>query len=172
MANLNMELNLSFLPRTTTLTSIRKSLMSEPRRNQRHRRCILEKSQTGLDIFKTVIVEDVITAVRASPSKQCASLLLQTSILKEVITLHPTSQLFQHVDYRWMFSTNMVARYCYAIFEESWGRRVVSIKLSSGLKSTIPFEIPRRNLCQPSTYRLPQRVSLVSNNQWSYGRHH
>ena len=54
----------------------------------------------------------------------------------------------------------MKACYCYAAVEESWTGRVFSIKLSSGFKSSVPFESPRKD-CQPSTYRLPQRVSLV-----------
>ena len=59
----------------------------------------------------------------------------------------------------------MEARYCYAAnrpaMEESWAGWVFSIKLSSGFNSSIPFESPRKD-CQPSTYRLSQRLSLAS----------
>ena len=41
----------------------------------------------GLDRFKTVSIEDVITAIRALPSKQCASDPLPTWLLKEAITI-------------------------------------------------------------------------------------
>ena len=42
---------------------------------------------SGLDSFKTMSIEDVITAVRASPSKQCASDPLPTWLLKEAIII-------------------------------------------------------------------------------------
>ena len=66
LAKLNLELNLPFLRRITTPTSTRKLLMHS---------------------FKTVSIEDVITAVRASPRKQCASDPLPTWLLKEVIII-------------------------------------------------------------------------------------
>ena len=42
----------------------------------------------GLDTFKTVSIEDVITSVRASPRKQCTSDFVQTWLLEEAITVH------------------------------------------------------------------------------------
>ena len=85
LAKLNLVLNLPFLRRITTVTSARKSLMSGLRRRLRYRRSTREV--TYLDSFKTVSIEDVITAVRASPSKQCASNPLPTWRLKEAITI-------------------------------------------------------------------------------------
>lgn len=41
----------------------------------------------GLDTFKTMSIEDVITTVSASPSKQCASDPLLTCLLKKAITV-------------------------------------------------------------------------------------
>ena len=54
--------------------------------------------------------------------------------------------------------------FCIYVCLRLWHRDCIyiySITLSSGLKSFIPFESPSKD-CQPSTYRLPQRVSLVS----------
>ena len=59
------------------------------------------------------------------------------------------------------FFADMEPCYCYAAVDESWAGQVFSIMLSCGLNSSILFK-SRRKDCQPSTYRLPQRVSPVS----------
>ena len=149
----------------TTPTSTRKSLMSGLWSRQRHRRSTPEvtyrRTWTG-----RLQDREHWRCYNGSQSsaQQTVCVRPSTDLAPERSHYHPCTlhhNNFQLIDCWGTFSSDMEARYCYAAIEESWAGRDFSIKLSSGFKSSIPFESPRKD-CQPSTYRLPQRVSLVS----------
>ena len=162
LAKLNLELNISFLRRITTPTSTRKSLLSGLRRRLRHRRSTLEVTNLDWTASRPWAFKMLKRRSELRSANSVRSTLYWPGSWRK--PLHPRTlncKNFQIVDYWGTFSANMEARYCYAAIEESCAGRVFSIKLSSGFKSSIPFESPRKD-CQPSTYRLSQRVSLVS----------